>query len=100
MLLILSTMLWIAACSTVTSDELLAEASACGKEEACQPLWDAWNKAEERALEKQRKRAFMSQCGTGAVLTCNNMTAERCYTLAKRGNRRACQCECTGPPNW
>lgn len=83
--------LLLAGCGT-TNIEKYSLAAQCGDGDECQTLWDDWNRSEERRMYRERKRAFMSQCGE-QVLVCRE-SADNCFRRQERGLKMRCSCEC------
>ena len=67
-----------------TTDYFL-EARACGNGDECTPLWEKWNKQEEKKLEKEQEKQARSLCSNqGLIMFCPRGRFE------DRGSRCAC----------
>lgn len=90
----------ITACAEApTQTELYEAARQCQATGAdCDEEWDAWNRAEEALMERERKRQFETQCrfrdDGRTTLACYGGTVDRCYRDIVRGHPNRCRCAC------
>ena len=93
---LLAALFLITACAgRPTSEELYNAAYQCQQSGAnCDEEWDAWNKAEEAMLERQRRDDFARQCPTGYLLFCDGQTIDKCYDMVVKGHQSRCRCQC------